>query len=332
MDFEKVAQLHREGHHDSGINAFAAICAMALYEKHRLPEDVTHLVHYTTVEALMSILGVDGTSERAAELAIDGSPNTVDGVSGGPYLRLYDTNYSNDPNEGYHFVSLAGGKGERWEKYKAVWRLFEERSNYPGYITSFVCVSDLEEVDDLVFWRTYGKEGRGCALALPVSCFGGESNLFRVRYGEPAVTESLEKLSELLEQYASIEGSVRIRDIANTRDLPRPLQKVLSPLVYLCKSEAYRYEKEARMVIPFSDLEGNLYLQGSQRGEPSVVWRHFAEVPSLGIQRLFVTDAVVVLGPTVEFAANVQFVLERLFLQRSLYGPKVERSSISYRH
>ena len=330
-DFSEVAQLHRDGRHDTGVGRFATMCAEALYGEHRLQDGVSHLVHYTTLETLMSILGVQATDERAAQLATDGSPGEPNGEAEKTYLRLYDTNYSNDPNEGDFFASLIADSHDLREKYAMVHKLFQERSTFPGYVASFVCVSNLREVDDLVFWRTYGKEGRGCALAFPVSCFLGEPNIFRVRYGEAPVTESLDKLVELLDEYDRIQGSTRIRDIERTEELPKSFQKVLSPLVYLCKSRAYSYEKEARIVYPFSDLKGKLYLQGWPQEKPSVVWRHFAQVPSMAATRLFVTDAYVMLGPTVEFGANVQFVLDRLLLRQGHYGPKVVRSDISYR-
>ena len=114
-------------------------------------------------------------------------------------------------------------------------------------------------------------------------------------------------------------------------ELPTPLVSVLSPLVYLYKSEAYEYEKEARIVIPFADLENGLYLQGSSVTRIPIAWRHFAEVPSLQVRELLVSESHIVLGPTVESVANVQFVLERLLRERQLYGPRVEQSTISYR-
>ena len=113
--------------------------------------------------------------------------------------------------------------------------------------------------------------------------------------------------------------------------LPKPLVSVLSPLVYLYKSEDYEYEREVRIVIPFSDLDNGLYLQGSSVTGIPVAWRHFAEVPSLQVPQLFVSESRIVLGPTVESSANVQFVLEKLLLERKLYGPRVKQSTISYR-
>ena len=57
----------------------------------------------------------------------------------------------------------------------------------------------------------------------------------------------------------------------------------------------------------------------------------FGETSGLRVPLLFVSESRIVLGPTVESAANVQFVLERLLLERQLYGPKVTQSTISYK-
>ena len=73
-------------------------------------------------------------------------------------------------------------------------------------------------------------------------------------------------------------------------------------------------------MIPFSDLKNGLYLQGSSVAGRPGAWRHFAEVPGLQVPQLFISESRIVLGPTVESAANVQFVLKRLLLERQLYG------------
>ena len=105
-----------------------------------------------------------------------------------------------------------------------------------------------------MFWRTYGKEGTGCALAFPMTCFEGQSNLFRVRYGKGAVETCLDTLSELLEEYGKIPGAPDFTSMSRIEELPTPLVNVLSPLVYLYKSQAYEYEQEVRIVIPFFRL------------------------------------------------------------------------------
>ena len=332
MDFSDVAALHAEGYDTTAGNQFAQMCREALYDGHGVPADVSHLVHYTTLGTLTSMLGVVEEAHEKYRLATPGATGVGKDHGGSMgYLRLYDTFSSNDPNEGAFFVNSADAKGSFRHRYNAVWRLFEDRSASPAYQTSLTHVEDAAEADNLVFWRTYGKEGTGCALAFPMTCFEEQTNVFRIRYGEGEVATCLDTLSELLEEYGKIPGAPDFSSMSRISELPKPLVSVLSPLVYLYKSEAYEYEKEARIVIPFSDLENGLYLQGSSVAGIPVAWRHFAEVSSLQVAQLFVSESRIVLGPTVESAANVQFVLERLLLERRLYGPTVTQSTISYR-
>ena len=85
------------------------------------------------------------------------------------------------------------------------------------------------------------------------------------------------------------------------------------------------------LACSLTPIHGPTPLQDSSVAGRPTAWRHFAEVPSLRVPQLFVTESHIVLGPTVESTANVQFVLERLLLERQLYGPKVKQSTISYR-
>ena len=332
MDFSEVEALHADGYDTSAWSLFAQMCRQALYDGHGVPADVSHLVHYTTLGTLTSMLGVVEAAHAKYRLATSVAKGVAEKHGGNVgYLRLYDTFSSNDPNEGAFFVNSADPKGSFRRRYNAVWSLFENRSASPAYQTSLTYVGDEAEADNLVFWRTYGKEGTGCALAFPITCFEGQANLFRIRYGEGEVATCLDTLSELLEEYGKIPGALDFSSMSRIVELPKPLVSVLSPLVYLYKSEAYEYEKEVRIVIPFSDLKNGLYLQGSSVAGIPVAWRHFAEVPGLQVPQLFVSESRIVMGPTVESAANVQFVLERLLLERQLYGPKVTQSTISYR-
>ena len=332
MDFSEIEALHANGHNVTAGSLFAQMCRQALYDGHGVPADVSHLVHYTTLGTLTSMLGVVEAAHEKYRLATPvakGVSEERDGSVG--HLRLYDTFSSNDPNEGAFFVNSADAKGSFRRRYNAVWSLFKHRSASPAYQTSLTYVEGAAEADNLVFWRTYGKEGTGCALAFPMTCFEGQGNLFRIRYGEGEVATCLDTLSKLLKEYGKIPGAPNFSSMSLISELPKPLVSVLSPLVCLYKSEAYGCEKEVRIVIPFSDLENGLYLQGSSVTGRPVAWRHFAEVSSLQVPKLFVSESRIVLGATVESAANVQFVLERLLLEHRLYGPKVTQSTIFYR-
>ena len=330
MDFSGLEALHEDGNDETARNLFAEMCRKELYDEHGLPSGVSHLVHYTTLGTVMSMLGVVEAADENYRLATRVPKGVERGGSVG-YLRLYDTFSSNDPNEGGFFVNAADATGSFRSRYKAVWSLFEDRSAAPAYQTSLTYVGDAAKADNLVFWRTYGREGTGCTLVFPMACFEGQDSLFWVRYGKDAAAACLDTLSELLEAYGEIPGAPNFRSMSRIVELPKSLVNVLSPLVYLYKSEAYEYENEVRIVVPFSDVKNGLYLQGSSVTRIPVAWRHFAEVPSLQVPQLFVSESRIVLGPTVESAANIQFVLERRLLELQLYGPKVEQSTISYR-
>ena len=329
MDFSGFEELHDDGHDETAWILFAQMCRDAIYREHSLPEGISHLVHYTTLGALMSMLGVTDSGKH--RLATRG-PNSKEHESGTKeYLRLYDTFSTNDPKEGDFFVSSVDENHEFRHRYEAIWRLFEDRSATPAYQTSLTHVEDKKKADDLVFWRTYGRDGSGCALTIPVTYFEGQKNLFRVRYGKEAVSKCVGKLTVLLEKYGKVRGAPDFEGIQDVSELPQPIVNILSPLVYLYKSKAYKYEREARIVVPFSDLENGLYLQGSSMGGLPGAWRHYAELQNLRISELLVSNSWILLGPTVEKSANVQFVLERILVERRLYGPKVKQSNIAYR-
>ena len=332
MDLSELEALHVNGHDETAEILFAQMCRKALYGEHRLPDDVSHLVHYTTLGTLLSMLGVAEAGAENYRLATRVAKTVKErrGASVG-YLRLYDTFSSNDPNEGAFFVTSADKSGSFQGKYSTVWNLFKDRSASPAYHTSLTYISDVRDVDNLVFWRTYGREGTGCALAFPRASFEGQANLFRVRYGGAPAASCLDTLFGLLDEYSQIPGAPKFTRMSRISELPQPLLSVLSPLVYLYKSEAYEYEKEARIVVPYSDLQNGLYLQGSSITGITVAWRHFAEVPALRVPELLVSESHIVLGPTVKLAANIQFVLEKVLRQRGLYGPKVKISRIAYR-
>ena len=125
MDFSGLAALHADGHDATAWSQFAQKCREALYDRHGVPADVSHLVHYTTLGTLTSMLGVVATADEKYRLATrvpEGLAEQRGGSVG--YLRLYDTFSSNDPNEGRFFVNSADAKGTFRRKHNAVWSLF----------------------------------------------------------------------------------------------------------------------------------------------------------------------------------------------------------------
>ena len=315
-----------QGLQDKAAETFAALCLDEVHQDYTIPDTVAYLVHYTTLDALLSMLGI--SSDHAFPFR---TPEPT-GTSSGGFLRVYDTFYSNDPNEGYFFVNSVKQSNRFRRTYKAVWQLFEQRSELPAYSASLVCAKSLEKADDLVFWRTYGRDGTGCALAFPIASFAGTKTLFRVQYGPRAVKSRLTKLHDMFDGYSRVSGVHDIKSMASSRDINKTLSNALSPLVYLHKSKDYSYEKEARIVIPFSDIDRDaVYCQIPSTTNAPRGWRHFAELPELSIAKLLVSNSVIILGPTVDAPDNIKFVLQQRLDQFAPHGPKVTTSRIAYR-
>ena len=340
MDLDALARavesLTKSGFQDTAAEVFAEECLAELRRDYTVPPDVEYLVHYTTLDSLLSMLGVP----RAADSAFQLSRDLETGNASSPgFLRVYDTFYSNDPNEGYFFVNSVEPEDPFRKAYKIIWDLFEQKSEMPAYLASLVCAKRLEDADDLVFWRTYGRNGTGCAVVFPAYSFRELDNLFFVRYGEDKVASCLSNLHKMLDVYSGVVGASSPRSTSSSRDIHArfskalsPLARALSPLVYLHKSNDYDYEKEARIIVPFSDIKPNaLFCQFST---PAVVpprWRHFAQLPDLSITKLLVSNSTIILGPTVDSPENIKFVLQQLLDQVVPHCAKVKTSRISYR-
>ena len=108
MDLSDLAALHAAGYDTTARSLFAERCRQLVADRHAVPSGVSHLVHYTTLDALMSLLGAPGSATTDYPLAPRSSREVHDNrrASMG-HLRLYDTFSSNDPNEGAFFINAA---------------------------------------------------------------------------------------------------------------------------------------------------------------------------------------------------------------------------------
>ena len=326
--FSEVNKLHTAGSYKEGNEAFASLCRETVSEK---PTSFSHLVHYTRIDTLLNMLRIKPDSTMIiSQNSADYPPSPGPDHSG--FLRMYDTVYSNDPGEGYFFVNAVDENHSFRDAYNGVWKLFERRSQYPAYFASLVSVKEWEDADDLVFWRTYGENGTGCALLFPQDRFDDVEQLYSVQYGEKTVTDCLDKLQQLFEYYATMEGAVDLKSISSPEHLSKEIISTLSPLVYLYKSDAYDFENETRVILPYSDLAPsplNCEFIGLKGLTPR--WRHFVELPQLACEKLLMSDAKIILGPAVSRSENIKFVLQQVLPHLGYHGPEVLTSKISYR-
>ncbi len=281
--------------------------------RHRLEEPESRkkvsVIHYTSIATLVSMLQNASVDRRSAS------------------LRLYDSAHFNDPDEGNFFdrnLNLVKGH-----------KLLKARNAPHAYIASFIR-PDAERAernpvnDDLVFWRTYGKDGEGCSLTLSVpSC-----RLRKVLYGTDKVKCTdllLKSVLDLL--YDSLSPLISIPEQPiDVQELTGIVVGHLEKIRYLYKDEAYQYEKECRFVFPESDTDKEqiCFEYGEQSNTPIRI-RHYYEDQALKIKNILGTGSLITLGPRVPYPNNVRYYLETLLRKAGLLGPEIKISQIRYR-
>ena len=157
----RVKQLTDEGYGDSAKRVVSDTVQHLLLDPFTVNNNKILLAHYTTVDALFSMLSCPVQTNQNFALS-SSAPNEVLDMES--CLRMYDTYNSNDPLEGRFFVESKPSRHRFPSKHPDAWKLLCDRSQLPAYVTSFRAVQKIEDVDDLVFWRTYGKDVKGAQL------------------------------------------------------------------------------------------------------------------------------------------------------------------------
>ena len=289
-------------------------------EPHKLDEaevgNPNVVIHYTSIAALVSML------QGAAS------------GKGGSSLRLYDSNHFNDPDEGNFFdrnLNLSS---------KSARELLDATYSPHAYIASFIVPHDKAKnrsadaqrdmSNNLVFWRTYGREALGCSLTLVVPT----NHLRKVLYGRKAVrktgqllTSVLDSVHECLSPLLELSSAVDIR-----RRLIRTVAAHVDKIRYLYKSEAYDYERECRIVIPEVDAQkDSIHFEYEEQDGGAARIKHYYEVDELEVKETFVTGSLIRFGSRVPRPDNLRYYLEsQLRKANRLYGPKFKTSKIPY--
>ena len=325
---DRVAQLTTEGLHDSAARLVSDTVQHLLLNPFRIDHNTTLLVHYTTVDALFSMLSCPVQAGRPFALSSSAPTEQLDKQTN--FLRMYDTYNCNDPLEGRFFVESAPFRHRFPPMHPHVWELLLDRSRLPAYVTSFRAVSKIEDVDDLVFWRTYGKDGQGCAIVFPASFIGPPTPLLRVKYGKNKVRSTLDRLLQVFDSLASAKSNENVTSAEP--QIPRYVASSLSPVPYLHKANDYEFEEEVRIVVPFVDLPPrSLFCEQIYDPTFGLTLRHFVNHPDLHIRNILRTNSFVMVGPAVRERENLSFVLKRRLENVGLVGTIVCESKISYR-
>lgn len=263
-------------------------------------------IHYTSIDVLVSILQNVATGR-------------------GDSLRMYDSVHLNDPGEGNYIASKLPKEYE-WLKKKDVSH---------AYIASFITPDSQEKSEDasdnLVFWRTYGKEGQGCSLSLRIP----RNRLKKVLYGSKAVEETIHVLKPVLDLLNPL-TSIRKRTLRGKirEELGKIVWNSLERFSYLYKSEAYAYEKECRIVLAGRDVDEDkirFELQGG-KNSPTYIRHYYADYADekLAATELLASGSSITLGPCVAYPRNIVHCLKTIREKAGLYGLEIKNSTIQY--
>ena len=261
------------------------------------------VIHYTSIAALVSMFQDAPKDNKKSS------------------LRLYDSVNLNDPDEGNYFTR----NFKLPEKYD--W--LGKREENHAYIASFIMPATNHQRDmsnDLVFWCAYGKEGKGCSLALPVP----RSRLQRVLYGEEGLKCTVGELGTVLDY---LDPLVETNNPSIQEKLVATVWESLERIRYLHKNQAYDYENECRFVVAESDIRDKhkICFEDQDRNNFPTGIRHYFESEELGIEKLLITGSSITLGPCVSQPYNVKYYLKTLMSRANLEGPDIKISDIPYR-
>ncbi len=273
--------------------------------RHRLCEDTKNVIHYTSIDVLVSMLQ---------------KPSEDDGKEA--ELRTYDSVHLNDPDEGrYLDCNIDWMKQYDW--------LSKSLPRSHAYITSFIIPdsknAEREMSDNLVFWRTYGKEGEGCSLSLRIPM----CRLGKVLYGadEAKCTGCiLRPVVDLLDSLINNIQSQFIKD-----ELANIVWSFLERIRYLYKSEAYDYERECRLVIPESEADTDRICFEYQIHNHLPSIRHYYKDKALKLSCIFGSGSSITLGPCVPSFKNMRHCLNML-INKEKMDPYIKKSKTSYRN
>ena len=190
---------------------------------HDLRKDAREVIHYTTLDMLVSVLG-----------------DKVEGKDA--FIRMGDSFHLNDPEEGQYLARRIE------ETYGHGW--FREKKDLHAYIASFIIPDDkkdqeLRDEDDLRYWRSYGDEGKGCSIRFPVR----DIPFRRVLYGQEKVTRALDTL-DLTSIWNALQPLTTDRNerVSSTATdiLSERIRRNITRILYLYKDDAYKYEQECK--------------------------------------------------------------------------------------
>ena len=283
------------------------------------------LVHYTTWNCTMDMF-----KKIQNEDLMDGQKQ--------PFLRMYNYEQSNDPNEGRI-------KPREWEHIEAELRTFVGDLRLDDYwlenfmqgLGTFGCSfssgsSGVE--DDLTYWRLYGNDGQGCSLKISRQ---QSWHTYKVRYRDKncddrnsveqeedlEVAERLEQLFEMCKIIVDNAPEKHKHAIGTT--VIKGLYRIIYSYYHLIKDIAFKGENEWRMIRVMPNRSNIRYDTAS--GD---MIKRYIEGPSFC--ELLSSASVITIGPTVPNHAAARAYIEHQANEvHKIPYVKVKNSKCTYR-
>ncbi|MHC5217806.1 tetratricopeptide repeat protein [Enterococcus sp. LJL128] len=287
------------------------------------------IAHYTSLGTLRNILENKPLKEEKQK-----EKTEEDSENQSKKIRLYNTEYMNDPEEGLYLFSLLNG-GETETVISELETMYANSDELTCSNTFITCFT--EEIDRLPMWSMYGNDGEGVCLILEKSVFldkkAAESFveikenaiddfekksriLYKTYYLDKDLSNE-ETVSSTIEAWKEILTSINLQTADLSSEHKQNVLNVLFALFdevrFLFKSDFYSYEKEYRLLVSH-DLNGDR-VKVDMNGE----------IPKLYLEIENVNYSKVVLGSKVEHP-NMWMP----FIKRTSNIKSVKKSSIRY--
>lgn len=169
-------------------------------------------------------------------------------------LRLYDTTYMNDPDEGSVFIDKI-----EYDGLKKNENILINDQHLNVYIASLTKISPVDSAKGMPLWNSYGKGHTGIALGVKVqqvlsnnqsimkdisSSVEIHSNLYKVFYdGDQQVQDDINIMRD---------NSIKIREEIRNNEIARSvytiMNRALQKVRFLYKKKFYSYEEEYRVI------------------------------------------------------------------------------------
>ena len=259
-----------------------------------------YVIHYTTVATVVTMLQAQATTEQ------------------GNSLRLYDSAHFNDPDDG-NYLGRHLSQSEQHD-----WLMPSTRTH--AYVASFMIPDNDPDLasDNLVFWRTYGREGEGCSLKLRTPT----AHVRKVLYTSEELERTEKLLYPVLDALAPLVGT---DDSWVKHALREAFWASLGRIRFLYKSPAYQYERECRFVIAKTEIsDDKILFDYRYDGGSSGRLRHYCEDMALNVSKIFGSGSSITIGPCVADREDLKQSLEILKERAGLWAT-VKCSGISYR-